>query len=101
MDREGASAVGVDRSRLAPFRRRAAGLALAPGAPFTLALGAALFFLVWLLAPIAIVQAIAGLRVYGGRLRWRWPGVLCAFVGLVLGVALTSGFMWPIALGSI
>jgi hypothetical protein len=101
MSSKEAPVVGWERTRLAALRRRAAGLALAFGAAFTLALGAPLFFLVWLFALIGIVQAVAGLRVYGGRLRWRWPGVFCAVVGLVLGIALTSGFAWPIALGSI
>jgi hypothetical protein len=70
---------------------------LAVGASLTLALGAVLFFLVVFVAPVALLQAIAGLRVYAGRLRWLWIAVPCALVGLWLGLAMTAGIAAPIA----
>ena len=57
--------------------------------------------LVVLLAPIAIVQAIAGLRAYAGRLHYLWVAIPCALVGIALGNGMTGGIAAPIAWASV
>jgi hypothetical protein len=74
---------------------------MAIGAPLTLALGAATFVLVPFVVPVAVLQAIAGVKVYAGRLRWCWVGVPCALIGLWLGLVMTSGLAAPVAWASL
>ena len=76
-------------------------MTLAVGASLTLALGAALVFVVVFVAPIAFMQAIAGLKVYAGRVGWLWIAVPCAVAGLWLGFAMSGGYAAPIAWASL
>jgi hypothetical protein len=74
---------------------------LAVGGSLTLAVGAVLFFVALFVTPVAILQTIAGLRVYGGRLRWLWIAVPSALLGIWLGLAMTAGLAAPIAWASV
>jgi hypothetical protein len=78
-----------------------AGVAMVIGASLSLALGLLLFFLTFVAAPFAILQAIAGLRLTKGRMGWLWIGIPCALGGWWLGAAFTDGIAAPIGWASV
>ncbi|MEO7663483.1 MAG: hypothetical protein ABIV26_00020 [Candidatus Limnocylindrales bacterium] len=81
--------------------RRVSGLSLALAAPATLAIGAASFVLLPIVVPLAVLQAVAGIKVLAGRLRWRWAAVPCALLSSSMALATVSGFAAPVAWAAI
>ena len=79
---------------------RIAGLALGAGGALTLALGAATFFLLPLIAPFAALEAVVGIRVIAGRLGAAWLAIPGSAIGLCLGIGTIDGFAGPIAVAS-
>ena len=79
---------------------RIAGLALGAGGSLTLALAAATIFLLPFLAPFAVMEAVAGIRFFAGRLGSAWLGIPGSLVGLWLGIEMIDGFAGPIAVAS-
>jgi hypothetical protein len=67
----------------------------------TLALAAATFFLLPFLAPFAVLEAVAGIRVFAGRLGSAWLGIPGSLIGLWLGIGTIDGFAGPIAVASV
>lgn len=80
---------------------RMAGVALGAGGALTLALGAAIFFLLPFVAPFAVIEALIGVRVFAGRLGSAWLALPGALIGLWLGAGMVNGLAGPIALASI
>jgi hypothetical protein len=80
---------------------RIAGLALGAGGALTLALAAATLFLLPFLAPFAVLEAVAGIRVFAGRLGSAWLGIPGSLIGLWLGIGTIDGFAGPIAVASV
>lgn len=76
-------------------------MALGAGGALTLALGAAIFFLLPFVAPFAVIEALVGVRVFAGRLGSAWLALPGGLIGLWLGVGMVDGFAGPIALTSI
>lgn len=91
------------RSVFGPLR--IAGLALGAGGALTLALAAATFFLLPFVAPFvapfAVMEAVAGIRVFVGRLGSAWLGIPGSLIGLWLGIGTIDGFAGPIAVASV
>lgn len=80
---------------------RIAGLALGVGAALTLALAAVTFVLLPFVAPFAVMEAAAGIRVFGGRLRSAWLGIPGSLIGLWLGIGMIDGIAGPVAVASV
>jgi len=79
---------------------RLSGLAFAAGGALTLGLGAALWFVSLVVAPVAIIQMFAGIKLWAARPRWRWVAVATALFGIFLGAMLSGGVMAPVALAT-
>ena len=82
-------------------RSRIAGLALGAGGALALALAAVTFFLLPFLAPFAVMEAVAGIRVFAGRLGSAWLGIPGSLIGLWLGIGMIDGIARPVAVASV
>lgn len=80
---------------------RIAGLTLGAGGALSLALAAATFFLLPIVAPFAVLEAVAGIRVFGGRLGSAWLAIPGSLAGLWLGLGMIDGIAGPIAIASV
>jgi hypothetical protein len=73
------------------------GLLTAVDAALTLGLGAALWFLVFLLIPIVIGEIVVAMKLVAGKAQWYYAVPLIVLLDYAIGVPFLDGILAPLA----
>ena len=80
---------------------RIVGLLVAIDAALTLGLGAALWFLAFLVIPVVIAEMLVGVKIVAGKDHWDGLVPVVVVVDYGLGLLLITGILAPLAIASL